>query len=372
MSRILSISILLAVLAAFGLACESKKAKPVDPRDAVKKVGDPGALPRIGDPTDPTALIAPLNPDDEKKPLVTFNGAPAITLGDFANNLKKQSPYIVSTYTTVEKKLDFLDSMVRFELMAKEALAQGLDKHPDVQRTLKQALIQKLMATTFESKLSRDEISDDDTKKYFDANPKEFMQPEQVQASQILIRTKPDASAAEIQKARERAKHVLQEVKAQAANPLAFGEFAKKHSEDMATKAQGGDMRFFTRAEEMGAFPKEVSDAAFALKKAGDVTPELVRSQHGFHILKLTDRKPPQQKPFNNTIKAQIKNRLYRDRREKSFNAFLAELREKAKVQIDKPLLDLVKVPKMSTTGGPPRLGGTPPGVRVTPVPAKR
>jgi peptidyl-prolyl cis-trans isomerase C len=370
MFRVLTVGI--ALLATAGFGCESKKPKPTAGDNAARKQGDLGAATRITDPNDPSALIAPLSADDEKKALVTFNGASAITLGDFASNLKKQSPYIVSTYTTVEKKLEFLDSMVRFELMAKEAQTQGLDKHPDVLRTLKQALIQKLMAITFEAKLTRDEITDDEAKKYFDANPKDFMQPEQVQASQILLRTKPDASAAEIEKARARAKQVLQEVKAQAANPLSFGELAKKHSEDMATKAHGGDMRYFTRAEEMGAFPKEVTDAAFALKQAGDVTQEPVRTQHGFHILKLTDRKPPQAKPFNNTIKAQIKNRLYRDRREKAFNAFLAELREKAKIQIDKSLLDLVKVPKLASTGGPPRMGGTPPGVRVTPVPRAR
>ena len=80
-----------------------------------------------------------------------------ITLGEFQERINRQSPYIRARYTSLEQKKEFLDSLVRFEVLAKEAYRRGLDKDPEVVRTMKQVMIQKLMRDEFDAKVTADD-----------------------------------------------------------------------------------------------------------------------------------------------------------------------------------------------------------------------
>src|SRR5438067_7875527 len=109
--------------------------------------------------------------------------------------------------------------MIRFELMAKEAMAKGYDKDSEVLRTMKQVMIQKLIRNDFESKLKPEDIPEPELKAYYEKNQKEFHTPEQVRASHILIKLPPNATAAQKSAARDRAKTVLDELKQKAGTP---------------------------------------------------------------------------------------------------------------------------------------------------------
>jgi peptidyl-prolyl cis-trans isomerase D len=107
----------------------------------------------------------------------------------------------------------------------------------------------------------------------------QYTTPEQIRASHILLKTegKPDADV------RAKAEQVLKEVKAPGAD---FAALAKKYSEDDSNAGQGGDLDYFSR----GRMVPEFDTAAFALG-AGE-TSDLVKTQFGYHIIKVTDRKP--------------------------------------------------------------------------------
>ncbi len=60
-----------------------------------------------------------------------------ITIEDFQDRINKQSPYLRSRYTSLERKKEFLDNLVRFEVMAREAEKKGYDKDPEVVRSMK-------------------------------------------------------------------------------------------------------------------------------------------------------------------------------------------------------------------------------------------
>ena len=68
-----------------------------------------------------------------------------ITVGEFQERINQQSPYVRARYTSMERKKEFLDNLVRFEVLAKEADRRGLTKDPEVVRTMKQVMIQKLL-----------------------------------------------------------------------------------------------------------------------------------------------------------------------------------------------------------------------------------
>src|SRR5262249_54288248 len=81
-----------------------------------------------------------------------------ITVGEFQQRLNQQSPFIRARYTSLERKKEFLDNMVRFEVLAKEAANKGYDKDAEVLRTMKQVMIQKLMKDEFENRVKLEDI----------------------------------------------------------------------------------------------------------------------------------------------------------------------------------------------------------------------
>ncbi|WP_114969448.1 SurA N-terminal domain-containing protein [Rhodoferax ferrireducens] len=132
-------------------------------------------------------------------------------------------------------------------------------------------------------------ISESDLKSYYDQNVARLSGNEERRASHILINAAKDAPAADRQKAKARAEELLQAVRK---SPDSFVEIAKKNSQDVGSAPNGGDLDFFGR----GAMVKPFEDAVFSMKK-GDIS-EVVESDFGYHIIKLTDVKTPKQRSF--------------------------------------------------------------------------
>ena len=127
-------------------------------------------------------------------------------------------------------------------------------------------------------------ITEDDAKKYYSENKKQFETPEQVRASHILIgpdtadpNVDPNEAAAKV---KTRAQDLLKQIKEGAD----FATLARANS-SCPSSAKGGDLDFFGRGRMVPAFEK----AAFELK-VGQVS-DIVETQFGYHIIKVTDRK---------------------------------------------------------------------------------
>jgi len=132
-------------------------------------------------------------------------------------------------------------------------------------------------------------VPEADLKTYFEQNSARLAGLEERRASHILINADKGASAAERDAARAKAQALLAEVQKA---PAQFAELARKNSQDTGSAAKGGDLDFFGR----GAMVKPFEEAAFALKKGE--TSGLVETEFGFHIIRLTDIKQPEQKSF--------------------------------------------------------------------------
>ncbi len=117
-----------------------------------------------------------------------------------------------------------------------------------------------------------------DVEQYYNDNVSSFSTPEQVRASHILLKTEGKAEA----DVRAKAEEILKQARAGAD----FAALARKYSEDESNASDGGDLDYFSR----GRMVSEFENAAFALQK--DQISDLVKSPYGFHIIKLTDRKP--------------------------------------------------------------------------------
>ncbi|WP_131111136.1 SurA N-terminal domain-containing protein [Sulfuricystis thermophila] len=155
--------------------------------------------------------------------------------------------------------------------------------------------------------LSRDKlienakVSEAEIKAFYEANLARYRTPEQRRASHILIRVEKNASADEVKAAEEKARQILAEVRAK---PDDFARLAKAHSQDPGSAAKGGDLGFFGR----GMMVKPFEEAVFSLQD--NQLSDLVRSDFGFHIIKLTGIRPEQARKFDEVrgeIEAELK-----------------------------------------------------------------
>ena len=158
-------------------------------------------------------------------------------------------------------------------------------------------------------------ISDADLKSFYDQNVVRLSGKEERRASHILIAAPKDAPAEQRQKAKSEAEVLLKAVRSA---PDSFADVARKSSQDPGSAPKGGDLDFFDR----GAMVKPFEEAAFAMKK-GDIS-DLVESDFGFHIIKLTEVKEPKQRSFEE-LRASIESDLKNQQAQRKF-AEVAEL----------------------------------------------
>jgi peptidyl-prolyl cis-trans isomerase C len=290
--------------------------------------------------------IKPTQDQGELSQVVARIGDSVITVGDVQERINKQSPFIRARYTTLDKKKEFLDNLIRFEVMAGEAQKRGYDKDPEVERVMKQQMISKFLQKDFESKLKVEDVPDADVEKYYKDHPDEFNKKDEVRVSEILVKDKPKA-----EKAYAEAKG---QSKVGGADQKGFRDLVTKYTEDEDSKARGGDLTFFDK--DSTAFPKPVVEASFKLADVGDVAPP-VKTDKGWVVLKLTQKRPGFSRPLTE-VKRQIQQRLFRDTRTKALDAFIAELKSNTKIEIDDA--NLSKVVIENGTEGGPGAGGPP------------
>ena len=160
-----------------------------------------------------------------------------------------------------------------------EAYGQSFD---DVKLRIQRGLAyQKLMEAQWAGKI---DIKEEDAKKYYSENKSKFETPEQVRASHILIKPHTNDPNADPNQAKATARAKAQDLLKQIKGGADFAELARDNS-DCPSSKRGGDLNFFGRGQMVPAFEK----AAFALK-AGEVS-DIVETQFGYHIIKLTDHK---------------------------------------------------------------------------------
>lgn len=170
--------------------------------------------------------------------------------------------------------------------------------------------------------------SDQELSVYLEQNRNRYDKPEQVHARHILIRVEPDAPEADVVEAQKQ----LEDLKKELEGGADFAELAQKHSQDPGSAPNGGDLGFFGR----GQMVKEFEEAAFALEP-GQIS-EPVRTQFGFHLIKVEEKKPAEH-PGLSQIRDQVLKDFVTAEREKRFNAWYKELKQKAKITITDPLL---------------------------------
>ncbi len=142
---------------------------------------------------------------------------------------------------------------------------------------------------------NRTQVTAQDVQRYYEDNEAQYSTPEETRASHILLKTEGKDDAA--------VKKQAEDLLAKAKGGADFAALATTFSEDDSSKVKGGDLGFFPK----GQMVPEFDAAAFSLQP-GQIS-DLVKSQFGYHIIKVVERKPATKRSLDE-VRAQIEDQL--------------------------------------------------------------
>jgi len=304
--------------------------------------------------------------------VASVDGQTLVTVDELEDQLREQSPFVRARYTDPSKKKEFLDSLVRFELLSREAVKQGFDQDPEVQKDMKKAMVQRLLRKKFDEDPAISKLSDDELKAFFEEHKDDYVKPERVRVQVIEFKGGPGDA-----KVQAEAKKDLVDVreKTKKGDLAAFSLLARTRSDDDGTKMRGGDTDYKTREELAKSYGDGVANAAMGLKEINDVS-DVIRGIDGWYLVRLAGRQNAINRTFEQ-VKPAIQARAWHEKRTKLYDVYVKELQERSNVKVDEAALAKIDAlrPDLSAKGGPPAGPGAPvpggPGgpVGVTPVP---
>ena len=173
----------------------------------------------------------------------------------------------------------------------------------------------------------KDAVTDAEAEEFYKKNPDKFKQPEQVRASHILLAVAQDAKPDAVEEKEKAAKTIIERVK----KGEDFAKLAQEVSEDPSAKQNSGDLNFFSREQMVPEF----ADAAFKMKQ-DEVSAAPVRSEFGYHVIKVTGRKDAETVAFD-AAKEKLVAFLKSQKQQKEIQTVVRAMREKAGVKINLP-----------------------------------
>jgi len=287
---------------------------------------------------------------DSSPPVATVNGAP-ITRNFYDFYIKGITGGKSPADLTAEQRSLALDNLVRAQLVAEQAVKEGVDKSGDAAYMLQLARLNVLEQAMQERYLK-------------DRQP-----------SEQELRAEYEAQLAAMPKNEYHARHILVATEAFAQKIIdrldkgeKFDALAKSESMD-SSKNNGGDLGWFTP----GRMVPEFAGAVMALKP-GEYTHKPVQTQYGWHVIQLLETREVTPPPFD-----QVRQRLVQVVQAKKFKQYTDELLRNAKVEkfLDKTTgapaaggTAAPAAPNAPAPAAPPGAAGTPPAATPSPPPA--
>lgn len=221
-----------------------------------------------------------------------------------AQEAKKKK--IKVTDKEVSKEIDNIKKMFKTEQEFNDALQkQNMDEKDLLKNVENNLLLERVKAKV----IGEVKITDTQAKEHYDKNKDQFKVGDQVDVSHVLVKDEKTAK----------------EVKEKLDKGEDFAALAKEYSTDDSNKDKGGSLGFITKEQVVPEF----GNAAFKLKK-GEISGP-VKTEFGFHIIKLNDTKKASTKSFEE-VKELIISQLTEEEKSKLFNTWLDEVRKKAKI----------------------------------------
>ncbi len=217
---------------------------------------------------------------------------------------------------TPEQKKMIADRLVERILFIEAAKKEGIEKTPEFKENLEKLKDELLVSLWMKTQMENAIVSDSEAKEFYEANKAKFKMPATVHARHILVADE------------ESAKTLIDQLKSLKGEALKtkFIELAKSKSTG-PTASKGGDLGSFSKGQMVPEF-----DAAVFKLKEGEITVVPVKTQFGYHVIFLEEKKPESVVPYD-----QVKDKIIQTLKQRQFQKKLAEvakeLKSKAKIK---------------------------------------
>lgn len=217
-------------------------------------------------------------------------------------------------------------SQVKGQFPNEDAFKAAMQKEGETETSFRENVKRMLQQRQWmEQKVGdKAEVPAADVQKFYEQNKKEFEHPELVRASHILILTPENADEKTVAEKKKAAEAALVRVTKKKED---FTAVAKEVSEEPGAKQSGGDLSFFPKDRMVPEF----ANAAFGMDK-GEISKEPVRTKFGWHVIKVTDKKPAGTMPFDE-VKQQVTSYLKGAKQRDAIRSVIDSLRAEAKVE---------------------------------------
>lgn len=246
--------------------------------------------------------------------LATVNGA-NITKQEAETFVKAQSPQASFAALPATQQAMIIDRLVEKKLFTDLALKEGIDKKPEFQRNMEKIKEELLVNMWMKEQMDSAIVSDSEAKAFYEKNQDKFQEKASVHARHILVKDEKEA------------KSIIDEMKSLKGDALKakFIELAKAKSTG-PSGPKGGDLGFFNKGQMVPEFSKAVWDL-----KVGDITITPVKTQFGYHIIYLEEKKDANATPYE-TVKENIVASLKQKQFAKKISEVAKELKSKATI----------------------------------------
>ena len=237
-----------------------------------------------------------------------------ITAGDIAMVIR--NPRINFDQLPPQTQQKILDQAIDGKLLTSKAIKSGIEKTKAFKEALAKVKNDLALEVWMKEQYKKAKVTDKEAKEFYNKNKDKFKQPPQVKARHILVKTEKEA------------KDIINQLKGLSGKKLEdkFIELAKTKSTG-PSGANGGELGWFSAKRMVPEFSK----AAFALKK-GEITQKPVKTQFGYHVIYVEDKKAGGNIPFD-AVKDRIKAQLKVQKFQKNVQAIAKKLRKTAKIE---------------------------------------
>jgi peptidyl-prolyl cis-trans isomerase C len=260
-------------------------------------------------------------------------GGEAITQADFDSAFRLLGQQEQMQVLMIQGgKEEFIKRMAESKLLSVKAKRLDLDKTPGYVRALDRAkddlLAREFLTRESEGLQKKLALAEGDAKAYYDKHLDQFKQPELVSVRHILVNVKSEASAPGLSDKEAKAK--VAKIQAELKKGAKFEDLAKKYSDDPGSKDNGG---LYADADPSRWVPEFGAAARTQpLKQVGAP----VKTQYGYHLMKVEGRKPGRQLPFEEA-KAQAEKTALQERQMQVWNDLMDGLRKEIPFELVKP-----------------------------------
>ncbi|NLL81868.1 MAG: peptidylprolyl isomerase [Tissierellia bacterium] len=246
----------------------------------------------------------------ENNNIVAIVNGKEISKDDVVKFLNDIGPQLAMQFQSPDGIKRVINEMVNQELFYFDALKTKMDEDTEFKHLLEITKTNLLKDYAVNKLISSVRATDEELRDYFDKNRNNFNRQESVSASHILIESY------------EKGKEILTEIE----NGLSFEEAAKNYS-SCPSKDSGGGLGEFTK----GQMVKEFEDAVFNME-VGEIS-NPVKTQFGYHIIKLTDKKPARISSFDE-VKEQVIDQVIKLKQQNLYLNKVNELKSEYEVEI--------------------------------------